>query len=61
MTYRCVGVASSITEIGAILYDVEFDGSDGSTLLLANTTDAHYNLGMLYTLTLDGFLPAEGQ
>lgn len=61
MIYRCVGISSSITEIGAVLYDYEFESQDGSTLLLANVIDSKYMLGALYSLQLDSFIPAEAQ
>jgi len=52
MIYKCASMSATTSELGEIVYDFEFDASDGSSLMLANIVNGCYELGALYNVEL---------
>ena len=59
MIFKCVAMSAQITELGAVLHDFEFEGTDGSSLMIANIVGPVYQLGTLYNIGFDPIVPAQ--
>lgn len=52
MIYKCVAMTAQLDDSNTTYYDFEFEGLDGSRLLVAEITQVAYDIGGTYTLSL---------